>query len=64
MTLFDQGYRPHAPTCKAEDIDAQVCAQAKCRRCHHKGMRYEPWTRKDSYIAIAVCPSCGYQEEF
>ena len=64
MPLFDRSYKPGAPTQQAADIDSLVCANSKCRKCHHKGMRYEPWNRQDSYVAIAVCPSCGYREEF
>ena len=64
MTLMDQGYRPQAPTHEAEAIDGGVCARSTCRKCHHRGLRYEPWSRKGSYVAIAVCPSCGYREEF
>jgi ribosomal protein L40E len=64
MDFYDRGYRAKAPTHQAAHIDAEVCARSKCRKCGHHGMRYEPWSRPGSYLALAVCPRCGHQEEF
>jgi len=57
------GYKCKAPSFEAEQIDAEIVAKMKCRRCKSQ-MRYEPWTRPGSYIALAVCPNCGAEVEF
>ena len=58
-----QGYQHNAPI-GAVSIDLQVCLDATCPACGHKGMTYEPYTKGDSYRAFAVCPVCGHEEEF
>ena len=63
---IDSGY--HEPSIgelsrEAMQIDADVCANQPCD-CGHVGMRYIPMVRNGSYLAFAVCPKCGRQEEF
>ena len=64
MYFSDSAYKPQPPNHRAADIDREVCANSRCRKCGHHGLNYEPWSRPGSYIAFAVCPNCGHQEEF
>ena len=55
-------------------IDARICQRGKCPACGHEGLGYEahltPEFARNSaptgpgYAALAVCPACGYEEEF
>lgn len=66
LDLLARGYSPEPPTFEAEGIDRAVCEEDHCTKCHHEGMVYRPYTRRGSrfsYIAFAVCPACGYEEE-
>jgi len=58
------GYEQGAPSFDAAAIDGEVCRKNDCPECGHKGLDYEPWHKKGSYRAFAVCPDCGYREEF
>ena len=61
--MVAQGYRFGAPTQEAEDIDVQVVERLKCPRC--KGsMHYEGYHRRGSYVALAVCDHCGWDQAF
>jgi hypothetical protein len=64
-----EGYRPGMPNWGLIDggsIDAEVCAGSDCSECGHKGMQYRPFVNREekSHRAFAVCPECGYEEEF
>jgi DNA-directed RNA polymerase subunit M/transcription elongation factor TFIIS len=58
------GYTLGAPSVDAAAIDSEVCQESICPKCGNDGMDYEPWHKDGSYRAFAVCPKCGYREEF
>jgi len=64
IDLLWQDYRPQAPSHEVYGIDAEVAAGCMCKRCKHKGLRYQPYNKPGSYIAMAICPKCGQEEEF
>ncbi len=46
-------------------IDREEAARMTCPHCGHRGLRYEGWRDgRGTYHAEAVCPACGYAEEF
>ena len=55
--MIKQGYRPGAPSSKAEEIDAEVVDGTICK-CGAE-MHYEAWHKPGEYIALAVCSRCG-----
>lgn len=61
-----EGFLRRPPSKIAGDIDEKVCKQANCPDCGHVGLDYQPYYDPDTnkYIAYAVCPTCGYQNEF
>lgn len=60
------GYDPAPPRggWGGATVDAEVCRDATCPACGRRGLDYHPYTRGGSYRAFAVCPACGYEEEF
>ena len=62
-----QGYHFGAPSQEAEDIDAQVAARMKCRKCggsmHYEGV-HKNGSSYTEYVALAVCDDCGYEIAF
>ena len=46
-----------------QDMDYEVCRDAKCQDCGHQGMDYIG-VKGMTYVAIARCPECHYWEEF
>ena len=61
--MVAQGYHFGAPSQEAEDIDAQIAARMKCRKCGG-GMRYAGYHRQGEYLALAVCDDCGHEIAF
>ena len=61
--MLDQGYRPVAPTREAGEIDQQIAEAMKCPSCGGP-MRYQPYSKPGSYIAIAKCADCGREVQF
>jgi len=61
--MMEDGFYCRAPNMLAEEIDKPIAESMKCRKCRSK-MRYEPWTKPGSYIALAVCPNCGAEIAF
>ena len=59
-----QGYKHGAPSIQAHAIDSEVCRESTCPKCGRVGMNYEPYLTQTSYRPFAVCPGCGFQEEF
>ncbi len=57
-----EGYLPVAPNKDVDEIDSSIVARMKCSVCGGK-MRYEPYynSKIDSYVALAICESCGRQ---
>ena len=65
--MVDRGYHFGAPSQEAEDIDSQVAARMKCRKCGGS-MHYEGYHKNgrgySEYVALAVCSCCGYEVAF
>ena len=61
--LMSWDYKPIAPSPEAEQIDAEIVEEMRCRHCGGQ-LRYEPYTAQGSYIALAVCVDCGREVEF
>jgi uncharacterized protein (DUF983 family) len=61
--LLLDGYDWGAPTPEAESIDQEIAGGMKCPRCGGS-CYYEGYHRPSSYIALAICLSCGHEEEF
>ena len=63
--LMQCGYRYGPPTHEVGEGDAEVVEGSKCSKCGGP-MHYEGYHNADtgSYIALAVCNDCGYEEEF
>jgi hypothetical protein len=66
--LQAEGFRPGLPdalTPESVAIDRQMCARARCGRCHARGLQYRPYTNEDGlYRVLASCPTCHSAEEF
>lgn len=58
-----EGYYPGAPTLEAEEIDSKIAEQIRCPICGGR-CGYDAWHKEGSYIALAVCGDCGYEQEF
>ena len=62
--LLKIGYKCKAPSLDVVDIDAPIAEGIPCPKCGGK-MHYEAYTSESgSYIALAVCNDCQYEEEF
>jgi transcription elongation factor Elf1 len=59
----DPEYTYGAPSEEIAKNDARIAEKIPCPYC---GTRcyYEAWHREGSYIALAVCDSCGWYVEF
>lgn len=57
-------YSRGAPSFEAEQADSTTCSGSQCPICSWNGLMYYPYTKPGSYRAFAVCPECGYTEEF
>lgn len=64
LDMATAGYRRGAPRSAGAAIDAEVCSDSRCEQCGHLGLSYVPFTKSGSYVAYAVCPTCGYATEF
>jgi hypothetical protein len=63
------GYREGPPPWvgpAVQKIDRETCADSVCGNCGHAGCEYHPFhnLRPASYRCYAVCPACGFWEEF
>ena len=63
MPFQDPEYEYGAPSWEVEEIDAEVASRMKCELCGGD-CYYEPYHRAGSYLAFAVCLSCGHENEF
>ena len=61
--LLIYGYDWGAPTPEAESIDQEIAGGMKCPLCAGP-CNYEGYHRPGSYIAMAICLSCGHEQEF
>ena len=62
--LIQCGYRPYSPSQEVAEMDAEIAEAQPCSKCGGP-MHYEAYTNESgSYIALAVCNDCGYEEEF
>ena len=63
VRFCDPEYKLHAPSDEIAEMDARIAEKIVCPYC---GTRcdYEPWSKKGSYIALAVCAVCGWEREF
>ena len=60
-----QDYNAQAPRhAGAAAIDEDICRHSTCPECEQFGLEYHPFIKPGSYRAFAVCPVCGYWEEF
>ena len=68
-----EGYEERAVSEETGAEDKAMVAHWECRECGHKGLNYWPFTKylgrvsgnsRFSYRPFAVCPVCGYAEEF
>jgi len=57
------GYKQAAPSREVAEEDGKIVEENSCPTCGGK-MRYEPWVKRGSYIALAVCEKCGEVFEF
>jgi hypothetical protein len=64
QALLAAGYRRGTPSALAAEVDAEVCQEAVCSACGHRGLDYYPFVTAGSYRAVAACPCCGAAEEF
>lgn len=62
--LQEEGYEPGAPNADSAALDRGVARESSCIECGHTGLSYEGWLRGRSYRAVAICPECGFREEF
>ena len=61
--LLVDGYAWGAPTSEAESIDQEIAGGMECRLCGGS-CYYEGYHRPGSYVAMAICLDCGYEEAF
>ena len=63
MKFNDSEYIPGAPSEEIEGMDARIAEKVLCPYC---GTRcdYEAWHTEGSYVALAVCAACGWEQEF
>ena len=65
--MVAQGYSFGAPSQAAEEIDSQVAARMKCRKCggsmHYEGFHKNGGSYAE-YVALAVCNKCGHEQAF
>lgn len=47
-------------------IDRRVAARAKCEECGHGGLHFRPYVKRSErrYLALAICPNCGWWTAF
>jgi hypothetical protein len=67
IELLADGFQPGPPPslCRdAQRIDREVCQEARCDECGHRGLDYRPYHSSRSYRALAVCPACNNTFEF
>jgi hypothetical protein len=61
------GFHYGAPSEEAEQIDTEMAARMKCRKCGGS-MRYEGYHKNGGsyaeYVALAVCNDCGHEVAF
>ncbi len=48
----------------ATDVDRRACLDMQCGQCQNRGLRYRTFHKGASYRVLAVCPRCGFAEEF
>jgi hypothetical protein len=62
-----RGFHYGAPSLEAEEIDVEMAARMKCRKCGGS-MRYEGYHKNGGsyveYVALAVCNDCGHEVAF
>lgn len=58
-----EGYTYGPPDYEVALIDRPLAEKVICRfcKCH---CEYEAWHKPGSYIALAVCPECGWTQEY
>jgi len=62
--FLEDGYRAVWRPSDAQRIDEEIAERMRCPKCGGP-CRYEGWENgKGSYIALAVCRRCGYEQEF
>ena len=63
--LMAQGYYHIPPESLVAEGDAEIVAAWACPECNGP-QKYEGWQRRvpPSYVALAVCQSCGKVTEF
>jgi len=62
--LLARGYERRAPCAQALQADLDACKACPCSRCGWKhGLTGTPYMRLDSYLIIATCPRCKWNEE-
>ena len=57
------GYHPGAPSAEAEAIDSEIASKMQCRMCGGR-CYYAPYCHNNSYIALAICSDCGFEQAF
>jgi len=69
LQLVEMGYKPGARNPEVERLDADIVTGMRCsnrvngKRCGGR-VRYEPYHRGNSYVALTVCNQCGAEKEF
>ena len=61
--LLHSDYQQGTPSGISEVLDSLSVKHMRCPKCK-SGMHYEKYYRPGSYIALAVCNTCHYEEEF
>ena len=63
VKFCDPEYKLGAPSDEVAEMDARMAEKIVCPYCGTH-CDYEPWHKKGSYIALAVCAACGWEREF
>lgn len=47
-------------------LDAEAAEETRCEHCGRVGLHYRPYHRRGErgYVAVVVCPSCQWADEF
>jgi len=61
--LMQSGYCPGGFTAEIEFGDAEIAEQMRCPKCGGT-MHFEAFHTPTSYVALAVCNICDYEQEF
>jgi hypothetical protein len=66
LQLHQGGWRPGTPdhvTGETRRIDARSCRSRRCATRRRRGLAYRPYALGNRYRDVALCETCGFQEE-